>query len=200
MKLLLGSNNKHKAKEIKNIFNSAGINNIQLLTLGEVFEKVFDVEEDRTTLKENAYKKAKEYYLKASIPCFADDTGLEIDALDGAPGVFSARYSGKHGNDQANRIKVLKELRNTPLERRKARFRTVICFYDGSNAEYIEGICEGNIGFEEKGSNGFGYDSIFVPKEYNKTFAEMTSDEKDEISHRGLAIRKFAEYLKSFID
>ena len=164
--------------------------------LSEVLDELFDVVEDGLTLEENAFKKASEYHNLTVLPCFADDTGLEIDALNGEPGVHSARFAGEHGNDAENRKKVLYLLSNFPIEKRTAQFRTVICFYDGSKPYFIEGICKGKINFDEKGTNGFGYDSIFIPDGSTKTFAEMNPFEKNEISHRGKAIRNFVQFLK----
>ncbi|MFH1050117.1 MAG: RdgB/HAM1 family non-canonical purine NTP pyrophosphatase [bacterium] len=200
MILLLGSNNKYKASEIKQIFEETGLrpdstSDFSVKILSDVLNEFFDVVEDGDTLEENAFKKANEYFQITNIPCFADDTGLEIDALNGSPGVKSARFAGEDCIDKNNRKKVLELLKNIPDGKRTAQFRTVICFVDSKQTKYIEGVCKGKIIYEERGTNGFGYDSIFVPVGFGKTFAEMDADEKNLISHRGNAIRKFAEFI-----
>ncbi|MFC2131756.1 RdgB/HAM1 family non-canonical purine NTP pyrophosphatase [Bacteroidota bacterium] len=197
MILLLGSNNKHKASEVKQIIEKHLPGQFEIKILSDVLDNDFDVEEDGATLEENAYKKAYEYHKLSNLPCFADDTGLEIDALNGEPGVHSARYAGKHGNDSANRKKVLELLKDIPDEKRTAQFRTVICYYEGKEPHYIEGICQGRIIHEERGSGGFGYDSIFVPDSYQQTFAEMNAEQKNDLSHRGKAVRNFVELLRN---
>lgn len=196
MILLLGSNNNHKAREVKQILDEVLGSEYSLKILSDVLDNFYDVEEDGETLEENAFKKANEYYQMAKMPCFADDTGLEIDALNGLPGVKSARFAGEDCIDKNNREKVLKLMKDVPEGDRKAQFRTVICYVDGAKTKYVEGICRGRIIFEERGTNGFGYDSIFVPEGHEKTFAEMDADEKNSISHRGRAVRKFGEMLK----
>lgn len=199
MKLLFGSNNKHKAEEIKQIINTNFPDYFEILTPNNIFNNSPEIEETGTTLSENAYIKANAFYKLTGIPCFADDTGLEIDALDKKPGVYSARFAGEDCIDADNRKKVLRLLQNTPNNERTARFKTVICFYDGINSNYIEGVCEGSIINTEKGNSGFGYDPIFVPDGYNLSFAEMSSKEKNMISHRGQAIHNFIEFLKDKI-
>lgn len=196
MILLLGSNNKHKASEINQIIEFALPNKFEIKILSDVLDNDYDVVEDGKTLEENAFKKAFEYFQLTGLPCFADDTGLEIDYLNGLPGVNSARFAGKHGNDAENRKKVLFLLEKIEKVLRTAHFRTVICFYDGNNAEYFEGVCEGLIIRDERGTNGFGYDSIFIPNGFDMTFAQMNADEKNTISHRGKAINKFVTFLK----
>jgi XTP/dITP diphosphohydrolase len=200
MILLLGSNNQHKAKEINQIIEKSLPGKFDIKILSDVLENPYDVIEDGLTLEENAFKKASEYFQLTGLPCFADDTGLEIDALNGLPGVNSARFSGEHGNDAENRKKVLALLDNVADENRTARFRTVICFYDGTKAEYIEGICKGSIIREELGTGGFGYDSIFVPFEHKITFAQMSAEDKNLLSHRGKAIRNFIGFLKNTVN
>lgn len=197
MKILLGTNNQHKVNEIKKILEQEKLTNIELLTLNQALEHYDDVEENGLTLEKNAEIKAEYYHSISGLLCLADDTGLEIQVLDMSPGVKSARFAGEHGDDKANRVKVLDLMRNVPLEQRKARFRTVICLKNASTTHFIEGICNGQIATEEHGENGFGYDSIFVPDGFSSTFAEMSPSEKNELSHRGIAIRKLAEYLKT---
>lgn len=185
-----------------------------------------DIPETGSTIKENAIQKAMFVFEHFGITCFADDTGLEIDALDGAPGVYSARYAGPDKDPKDNIRKVLAQLAGVPPEKRTARFRCVIALAtpgqdpvfsatvptgDPSGAHSgtqesplastpalfycFEGVCEGHIINEEEGSEGFGYDPIFVPEGYDKTFAELTADEKNAISHRGIALRAFADFL-----
>lgn len=194
--LLIASNNKHKTSEIKEIFDTLLPGVVCLVSPKEAGADTLDPEETGSTLEENAFIKAKAFFEKSGIPAFADDTGLEIDVLDGKPGVFSARFAGEHGNDKANRELVLKLLHGKPENQRTASFRTVICFFNGSKPVFIDGICSGKIGFLEQGSGGFGYDSIFIPDGFNKTFAEMSPAEKNSISHRRNAVKAFAEYIE----
>jgi XTP/dITP diphosphohydrolase len=196
MKLLIGTNNKHKLKEIWSIFDVEMPGKYELLSIAEALGRDIDIEETGTTLEENAFIKAKTLFELTGLPCISDDTGLEIDALGGQPGVHSARFSGEYGNDAANRAKALDLLKDVPHKKRTARFRTVICYIDSDKTEYIDGKVEGTIIFEERGSAGFGYDPIFQPLGFDKTFAEMTDVEKNEISHRGNAIRNLVEWMK----
>jgi XTP/dITP diphosphohydrolase len=197
MKLLIASNNKHKLEEIKNIFDLEFDIDVSLVTPNDVLNEDFDIEENGKTLEENAFLKAHAFYTKTGIPTIADDTGLEIDALGGEPGIYSARFAGEHGNDAMNRKKALDLLLNTSQENRTARFRTVICYFNGSKTEYINGICDGIIIDQERGTSGFGYDPIFIPYGFKLTFAEMSQQDKNKISHRGKAIRCLAEFLKT---
>jgi non-canonical purine NTP pyrophosphatase (RdgB/HAM1 family) len=154
-----------------------------------------DIPEKGQTLKENALLKAQYIHEKYHINCFADDTGLEVDALGGAPGVYSARYAGGAGHDsQANMKKLLKELENN--DNRNARFRTVIALIIDDKTVIFEGICKGEIIREKRGGEGFGYDPIFQPEGYGQTFAELGVDIKNQISHRARATQKLADYLK----
>lgn len=196
MKLLIGTNNQHKVREIKGILEKEFPGKFNIVTPADVLDNSIDIDETGKTLEENAYLKSNEFYSLTQIPSISDDTGLEIEALNGEPGVNSARYSGEHGNDAENRKKVLNLLNGVPEEKRKARFRTVICYVREGKAEDIEGICSGKIIEVERGANGFGYDSIFVPDGFDKTFAEMTAEEKNRLSHRGKAVRNFVEFLK----
>lgn len=198
MKILLASNNRHKAKEILDKIQEAKLQ-VEILIPEDVYSDVFDVEETGQTLEENAFLKASFFYKKFNLPTFADDTGLEVDALGGGPGVFSARFSGVYGNDRANRLKLLSLLENVPKNKRTARFRTVICFVDKGKPTFFEGVCPGEIITEERGEGGFGYDSIFVPEGYNLTFAEMPFEEKNSISHRSRAIEKFVDFLNKLL-
>lgn len=188
MKLIFASNNPNKVKEIKSLApagwdilgqKEAGIN--------------LDVEETGSTLNENAKIKADAIYEASGEWCFADDTGLEVEALDGAPGVYSARFAGPDKNDANNRKKLLQALSES--SNRSARFRTVIhLILRGEQVEF-EGVVNGTISMEEIGSEGFGYDSIFIPNGHLRTFAEMTMEEKWGMSHRGRAVEKLLTYL-----
>jgi XTP/dITP diphosphohydrolase len=202
MKIVFATNNQHKLDEIRSI-------------LGEGFEVVSlndigcheDIPETGKTLEENALQKAQYVYDHYHVSCFADDTGLEVDALNGAPGVYSARYAGGDGHDsEANMTKLLHELGNN--NNRKARFRTVIALIEKKDVcpcgctsvkkvHQFEGIVNGEIIRERRGGEGFGYDPIFQPEGYDKTFAELGMDIKNTISHRARATQKLAEYLKT---
>ncbi|TAL68017.1 MAG: RdgB/HAM1 family non-canonical purine NTP pyrophosphatase [Bacteroidetes bacterium] len=197
MKLLIGTNNQYKVREIKEILEREFPGKFEIVTPADVLDNSIDIEETGETLEENAYLKSSEFYSLTKIPSISDDTGLEIEALNGEPGVNSARYSGEHGNDAENRKKVLNLLNGVPEEKRKARFRTVICYVEEGRTEYIEGICSGRIINEERGKKGFGYDSIFAPDGFDKTFAEMTAEEKNNLSHRGKAIRNLVEFFRN---
>lgn len=188
MELIFATHNKHKLEEVKHILN----HKVDLLSLTDVscFEEIPENEE---TLEGNAIYKAQYIHNKFQRNCFSDDTGLEVVALNGAPGVYSARYGGEGHNDELNRAKLLKELRNK--EDRSAQFRTVVALFWEGSMHLFEGIVEGEISCEERGTNGFGYDSLFVPKGYNRTFAQMTEEEKNGISHRGRAIEKLSLFI-----
>ncbi len=199
MKILLATNNRHKAKEIGQIFDAHKKDAIEILLPKDVLTEPLDPVEDSPTLAGNAAKKAREFFEAAKIPTVADDTGLEIDALGGEPGVMSARYAGEHGDNQANRDKVLRELKDVPTEKRAARFKTVFCYFDGERERLVEGVCVGKIIDEERGDGGFGYDPIFVPDGYEQTFSEMSDSEKNAISHRGRATEKLFRLLESMM-
>ncbi|MCX6146261.1 MAG: RdgB/HAM1 family non-canonical purine NTP pyrophosphatase [Candidatus Kapabacteria bacterium] len=194
MKLLLASNNKHKLKELLIILKNTNLSNIEIIT-PIILNSNIEVDETGSTFEENAKLKAIAFYNNFKIPTIADDSGLEIEALNNRPGVFSARYSGNYGDDKANRLKSLTDLANNT--NRNAQFRTVICFYNGKDIVYFNGICKGQISNIEKGLNGFGYDSIFIPNNYTQTFAELDDNIKNKISHRAIAIEKFTFWLKS---
>ena len=188
MKIVFASNNKNKVQEIQNQVPES----IQIVTLEEIgcFE---DIEETGTTLEENAIIKANYVTEKYDLPCFADDTGLEIEALNGEPGVYSARYAGEEKNSEANMQKVLENLNG--VSNRKAQFKTVIALNINSKQYLFTGTVEGEIRNEQKGANGFGYDPIFEPEYLGKTFAEMTLEDKNKMSHRGRAVEKLIEFL-----
>jgi XTP/dITP diphosphohydrolase len=190
MKLVFATNNLHKLKEVQEMLS----NSIEVLSLKDIgcFE---DIEETEITLEGNAKLKADYITKKYGFDCFADDTGLEVEALDGKPGVYSARYAGAHGNAEKNMEKLLFELQNKSS--RKAKFRTIIAL-NLSNKQYLfEGICNGEILNEKTGVKGFGYDPIFKPSNASCSFAEMSSEEKNIISHRGIAIQELVQFLNS---
>jgi len=195
MKILIASNNIHKIEEINSILNIKLSSKIEVLSPSEIGVEL-DVEEDADTLEGNALLKAKAYFDASGLPVIADDTGLMIDALNGAPGVYSARYAGEPPNDANNRKKVLDELSQIADAKRSARFKTVICYFDKDGFNFIDGTCEGKIIDHEIGENGFGYDSIFIPEGYNSTFAEMSPSEKNQLSHRAKAIFNLADWLR----
>jgi XTP/dITP diphosphohydrolase len=190
MKLVFATNNLHKLKEVQEMLS----NSMEVLSLKDIgcFE---DIEETEITLEGNAKLKADYITKKYGFDCFADDTGLEVEALDGKPGVYSARYAGEHGNAEKNMEKLLVELQNKLS--RKAKFRTIIAL-NITNKQYLfEGICDGEILNEKTGVKGFGYDPIFKPSNASCSFAEMNSEEKNIISHRGIAIQKLVQFLNS---
>ena len=189
MKIVFATNNLNKLSEVKNILG----NRFEVLSLSDIGCHD-DIPEKGQTLKDNALIKAQWIYDKYHVNCFADDTGLEVDALGGAPGVYSARYAGGKGHDsQANMKKLLEELQNT--DNRKARFRTVIALIIDGKVTTFEGIVNGEIIREKRGGEGFGYDPIFQPEGYDKTFAELGVNIKNNISHRARAVQKLADYL-----
>ncbi len=192
MKIALATNNKHKLEEIRAILDGCFE---QLLSLSELGLDI-EIEETGATLEENALIKAREIVRLTGMPALADDTGLMVDALGGAPGVYSARYAGEAHDDKSNRQLLLKNLENAPD--RSAHFGTVIavCYPDGSYLT-AEGRVDGKIIFEERGEGGFGYDSLFYSEGIGKTFAEATPEEKNSISHRGRALRAMLEKLKA---
>lgn len=189
MKIFFGTNNANKLREIQQILGEK----FEILSFKDV--PYLDVEETEPTLEGNAMLKAKAFFAHTQIPCFADDTGLEVNALNGAPGVISARYAGENCNPQDNMVLLLKNLEGN--NERSAQFRTVIAYFDGEKMELFEGIVEGNILTFQRGEGGFGYDPVFVAEGYEQTFAELSSGEKNKISHRGLAVRAFADFLKN---
>lgn len=186
--MILATHNDHKLQEVKDIIGDL----IQIVSLEEAgFHD--DIPENGLTLQANALKKAKTIYQHFNEDCFADDTGLEVEALHGEPGVLSARYAGEHSNSEANIKKLVHELKEA--NNRNAQFRTVIALiYKGKNY-YFEGVVRGTIIDNPKGENGFGYDSIFVPEGYDQTFAELDTEEKNRISHRAKAMAKLRKFL-----
>lgn len=206
MKIVFATNNKHKLDEVRKILGEG----FEVVSLAEI-GCTEDIPETGSTLKENAQQKAEYIYRKYGIPCFADDTGLEVEALGGEPGIYSARYAainnaGEGHDSEANMTVLLQKLEGK--QNRNAHFKTVICLImnEADSAAqksspyteplFFEGIVEGKITMERSGAEGFGYDPIFQPEGYDKTFAELGNDVKNGISHRARAVAKLAEYLK----
>ena len=188
-KLVVATNNAHKLEEISAILGDE----MELLSLKDIGCEA-DIPETADTLEGNARQKARYIYENYQLDCFADDTGLEVEALDGAPGVFSARYAGNGHDSEANMQKLLRELEGK--QNRKAQFRTAICLMMGGEEYLFEGIVKGEIIEEKRGSTGFGYDPIFVPEGFDKTFAELGNEVKNTVSHRALAVEKLCRFLK----
>ena len=190
MKLIFATNNQHKADEIR----SAVGNDLQIITLKEAGIEI-DIPEPYNTLEENASGKSKTIFEMTASNCFSEDTGLEVAALKGAPGVKSARYAGENRSFDANIEKLLLNLAGNPD--RSARFRTVISLLTDGKETLFEGICEGSIIEEKRGTQGFGYDPVFIPTGSDKTFAEMSMDEKNQFSHRKKATEKLVAFLNN---
>ena len=195
MKFIIATHNMKKQAEMQRILSPLGV---EVLTAEMAGVTLTDVEETGATFEENAVLKAENGCSESGLPCIADDSGLSVDFLGGEPGVYSARYCGKHGDDEANIQKLLKKLEGVPEEKRAARFVSVVCvcFPDGRKLT-VDGKCEGKIGFEKHGDNGFGYDPVFMVGK--KSFAELSADEKDKISHRGNALRKLVRVLPEYL-
>lgn len=194
MQFIAATNNQHKLAEIRRILEKMGH---EVQSLAEAGLAV-DPEETGTTFAENARIKAQAVCAAAGVPAIADDSGLCVDALDGAPGVYSARYAGGHGDDQANNQKLLAELANVPQGKRTARFVSAIALaMPSGDVLEAEGHCEGEIGFTPVGSDGFGYDPLFYVD--GRSFAQRTAEEKDAISHRANALADFAKALPGFL-
>ena len=187
-KIVFATNNKHKLDEIRKI--TAG--KIEILSLSDINCNE-DIEETGTTLEENAIIKVRYIKNKYGYDCFADDTGLEVEALNGEPGVYSSRYAGAQCNPQDNMNKLLDALQG--INNRNAQFRTVIAVTLNNNEHLFEGVVKGHITTEKHGSNGFGYDPIFMPSGYNQTFGELSDEVKNGISHRAVAMEKFIAFL-----
>jgi XTP/dITP diphosphohydrolase len=199
-KLVLATENKDKAREIKELLADIAmpVGIFEILDLNS-FPGCPEVNEDGKTLQENALKKAREIFRHAKVLTLADDTGLEVYYLLGAPGVFSSRYAGEDVTYEDNRRKLLRELKGVPPRKRYSRFRCVMALVGNGIEETVEGVVEGKILFEGRGANGFGYDPLFVPEGYHKTLAEMSSEEKNKISHRARAVEKIRSLLKEVL-
>ncbi len=188
-KIVFATNNANKLKEIKDIVEDR----FEILSLNDI-NCHEEIEETGNTFQENALIKAKHVKLKYGYDCFADDSGLEVEALNGEPGIFSSRYAGENGNSTANINKLLTNLQGA--ENRKARFHTVIALILNGETYYFEGTVSGTIIDDKRGGNGFGYDPVFIPDGYQKTFAEIEEKEKNRISHRAKATEKLIQFLK----
>ncbi|MGN0509016.1 MAG: XTP/dITP diphosphatase [Ruminococcus sp.] len=196
MKFIIATNNQKKLKELERILNPLGINAVSARDEGVSLD---DVEETGTTFAENAFLKAEAAFKKTGLPSVADDSGLCVDALNGRPGIFSARYAGENATDKDKNNKLLSELKDVPEKDRTAHFScTICCILPNGEKIEVEGVCEGSIAFEPHGNEGFGYDPIF--KYGDKSYAELSSSEKDAVSHRGKALRKLKAELEKYLD
>ena len=193
--IVLATHNKDKREELQKALSEF---TVEILSLND-FPFIGEIEEVGQTLLENSMIKAKTVHNLTQMPVIADDTGLEVEALNGAPGIYSARYAGEDVTYEDNVNKLLAEMEDIPLENRKAQFRTVISFVDKDRELWTEGTIKGIIVETAKGKNGFGYDPVFFVPELEKTFSELSIGEKNKISHRGLAMKKFRILLREFI-
>lgn len=193
MKLVFATNNKHKLQEVRDIVGDR----VEILSLNDI-DCHNDIPETADTLQGNALIKARYIYEKYGMDCFADDTGLEVDALNGEPGVYSARYAGNECDSEANMLKLLHNL--TGKSNRKAQFRTVIALIINGEEKLFNGIVKGTISEEKMGNSGFGYDPIFIPEGFSESFAQMGSDMKNSISHRYRATEQLNNFLKENYD
>lgn len=191
--LIFATNNAHKVSEINDVLRGVNLDNFEIKTMGSMGHTA-DLPETHETIIENAIEKAEFLNQTYQIDCFSEDSGLEIDFLNGKPGVHTAHYSGSR-DPQQNIDLVLKQMGDTT--QRSARFRTVICLIFNGNQRIFEGVCEGAITFKPIGTEGFGYDPIFIPQGYDLTFAEMEASVKSQISHRAKATQKLLEFLKN---
>lgn len=195
MDIVLATKNKKKIKEIKRIMQEGGVSITNVFSL-DGFPGCPDVQEDGRTFEENAVKKAVSVSKYTGIIALADDSGLEVDVLNGAPGVLSARYAGDSADEAANLKKLLENLENVPYKKRGARFACCLALAYQDTVKTFFGYVEGRIGIEPRGENGFGYDPIFYPEGYDRTFAQMSDEEKSALSHRGKALRELQKYLR----
>ena len=187
-KLIFATHNANKVKEVRNQL----MGTYEILGLNDIgFHE--EIIEDKKTIVENSIAKVKFVKERTGYDCFADDTGLEVNALNGKPGVFSKRFAGQNASSDDNINKLLHMLKGK--RDRRAQFKTVISLFNNGEIQTFEGICKGNIGFKRSGNFGFGYDPIFIPNNYNKTLAELSTKEKNEISHRSIAVTKLINFL-----
>lgn len=189
-KIVFATNNRHKSEEVKAILAEKA----EIFCLADIGCND-DIPETGSTLEENAILKARYIYEKYNIPCFADDTGLEIDALNGRPGVYSARYAGEPSNSAMNMQKVQLEMEG--ITNREAQFRTVIAYIENGEIQLFEGTVKGAIGVKPEGNGGFGYDPLFIPEGYDMSFASLSPEVKNTISHRAIAMGKFTAYFQN---
>lgn len=185
-RLVLATNNQHKIKEIKTLLEDL---DIEIVSLNEISNPPVLIE-DKLTFRENALSKARTIFQHTKITALADDSGLEVFFLNGRPGVFSARFAGDRATTELNNKKLLSEMMGVPQRRRKARFVAALALVGEGFEEVTEGICSGTLGEEARGTNGFGYDPLFIPDGLTKTYAELTAEEKNQISHRARALEK----------
>lgn len=190
--IVLASRNPNKIHELRELLS---LPDLRVLSTAD-FPELEEVDEDALTLEGNALKKAHYVAMVTGLPSLADDTGLEVSALNGAPGVYSARYAGEQASYDDNVEKLLSEMED--IEQRKAQFRTVVAFVDADKQWMFEGVCRGHISRYRKGVKGFGYDPIFVPDGFEQSFAEMGSNQKNSISHRGLAMKEAVAFLQKW--
>ena len=195
MKIVIATRNRHKAVELKTLLHGAGYDAVQLDEI-DPDGKISEVEETGTTFKENAFLKAQAIAKATGLPAIADDTGLEVDALEGAPGIFSARYAGENCTYEDNVKKLLRELSDIADDRRTARFKTVAVYVHKETELSAEGVVEGVITEKAEGVGGFGYDPVFSVLDMKKTYAQLADEEKNRVSHRGKAIRSLIEKLR----
>lgn len=191
-KLVLATNNRHKIIEMKSILKGL---DIEILTLHDI-PNIPPLVEDGTTFEENALKKARIVFRHSKLPSLADDSGLEVFYLNGKPGVLSARYTGEGATDDQNNQKLLSELRGVAPRRRRAQFRSILAFVGDGFEEMSEGTCLGSIIEKPRGSNGFGYDPIFLPEGFGETYAELTDEKKNTMSHRAKSLEKMIRLLR----
>ena len=195
--IVLATKNKGKIKEFSRL-----LADVEVEILGmDSFPHIVPVEETGATFAENAILKAEQVANETGLIAIADDSGLVVDCLDGAPGVYSARYAGDHGDDKANNLKLLAVMKNIPTDRRQGRFHCAIAISQpGGQTIVVEDVCQGCIAYKEEGDNGFGYDPLFIPDGFKKTMGQMEQDEKNKISHRAKAVAKAVATLKKLID
>ncbi len=199
MKIVLATRNRGKIREIRSILSSRLPMPVEISSLLD-YPHIPHIKEDGKTLEENAIKKATTVASHTGLIALADDSGLEVDALNGLPGIHSARFAGEEGNDKENIRKLLNLLEGLPMEKRKARFRCVIAIaHPSGEVHTVDGICEGIIAAEERGKRGFGYDPVFIIPSYGKTFAELGEEVKNKISHRAIALEKACMLLGTLL-
>lgn len=196
MKILVATSNKHKLKEIQQILHDLPV---ELLSINDLSQQI-EVEENGSTFQENARLKAEAYFQLSGLPTLADDSGLEVPALNNEPGVRSARYAGPEADYLKNNLLLLERMKHLEGSARKAYFRCVVCFKTGEGEWFFEGKTEGEILKDFRGQGGFGYDPLFYVPEMKKTYAELSSEEKNRISHRGLALKKFRDFLENYLE
>ncbi len=195
MKILIATKNQGKIKEIKSLLSEFDVQVVGLDEMPGIEEPV----EDGSTFQENAFKKASHYWKAFGLSTLAEDSGLEVFALDNRPGVYSARFAGEGATDQQNIEKLLELMKDIPTAQRQARFVAVVCFIHQGRAYYFEGEVRGRIAFEPRGSEGFGYDPVFIPDGYDRTFAELGVETKNKLSHRAKAMQMFREFLSDLL-